>query len=65
MPTPESQHGSFTFGGRGFSFGIPIAYCANRPIADLNRDCRVNIYDFAIMASEWLSCGLEPQNACW
>lgn len=38
--------------------------CANSPTSDLDGDCRVTISDFAIMASEWLDCGLVPESAC-
>jgi T5SS/PEP-CTERM-associated repeat protein len=35
--------------------------CANPPRADLNGDCIVDLLDFAILASEWLTDGLtEP-----
>jgi len=38
-----------------------------RPYAsesDFNGDCKVNLGDFAEMASAWLDCGLYPQAAC-
>jgi len=35
------------------------------PDSDLNGDCRVDLKDFALMASEWLTCGLDIQEACW
>jgi hypothetical protein len=33
-------------------------FCATRPIGDLNVDCVVNMSDFAMMAADWLKCGL-------
>lgn len=38
--------------------------CPQYPMADLNKDCRVNISDFAIFAAQWLDCNLQPQSAC-
>ncbi len=38
--------------------------CVRPPSADLNGDCRVDIYDLAILAAEWLDCGWEPQELC-
>jgi hypothetical protein len=38
--------------------------CSNQPSADLNDDCIVDFKDFAILASEWLDCGLDPVDAC-
>jgi len=28
-------------------------------------DCYVNIYDVVALASDWLTCSLVPQSACW
>jgi hypothetical protein len=33
--------------------------CASRPFGDLNVDCVVNMADFAMMAANWLKCGLS------
>jgi hypothetical protein len=41
------------------------AKCVDRPRSDLNGDCKVDFGDFAVIASEWLDCGLDDQNACW
>ena len=38
--------------------------CARPPRGDLNRDCRVDFVDFAILASSWLDCGLMVQELC-
>lgn len=41
-----------------------ISYCVNYPTMDFNRDCKVDLIDFAEFASQWLTCNLEPQSAC-
>ncbi len=38
--------------------------CARPPRGDLNRDCRVDFVDFAILASSWLDCGLMVPELC-
>jgi hypothetical protein len=47
---------------------LVLAYepaCLQRPSMDFNGDCKVNIADFAVFASEWMICNLEPQEECW
>ncbi len=44
-------------------FYIPTT-CITPPQGDLNDDCKVDFQDLAIMAGEWLDCGLEPASAC-
>jgi DNA-binding beta-propeller fold protein YncE len=44
-----------------FTFEI---YCPKKPISDLNGDCKVNLLDFYIFASEWLACGCLPAKCC-
>ena len=39
-------------------------YCLNKPLSDLNGDCKVTFSDFAILASEWLDCGRCDQTTC-
>jgi PKD repeat protein len=39
-------------------------YCIRDIPGDLNHDCKVDSEDFAIMASHWLECNLDPQSAC-
>jgi len=39
-------------------------HCAFRPKMDGNGDCKVNIADFALLALEWLHCGLIPERYC-
>lgn len=34
--------------------------CLEYPMYDLNEDCRVDLYDFAILAQSWLECNLVP-----
>jgi len=40
-------------------------FCVNPPAADLDGDCRVNLIDLALLAGEWLNCGLNQQDKCW
>ena len=42
----------------------PTPYCLKYPNSDLNKDCKVDMVDFAIFVSEWLECGLEPESEC-
>ena len=37
----------------------PEFICTEYPTADVNRDCKVDFIDMAIMASQWLQCNLE------
>jgi len=41
-----------------------VAACMTKPAADNNNDCKVTLDDFAILAGQWLDCGLYPQSAC-
>ncbi len=41
------------------------ADCIDQPRSDLTGDCKVDFRDFALMASEWLTCGLDPSMQCW
>ncbi|MCE5339941.1 MAG: hypothetical protein LLF92_02265 [Planctomycetaceae bacterium] len=34
--------------------------CPKFPRADFNKDCKVNMIDFAVFAEEWLTCNLSP-----
>lgn len=42
----------------------PTGECTEYPASDANNDCKVNLLDFAVMVSEWLSCNLVPIEAC-
>ena len=41
----------------GYFEDIQPSGCVNKPIGDLNGDCKVDFKDFAKMASEWLDDG--------
>lgn len=41
------------------------AKCIDPPSMDTNDDCKIDIVDFAVFASEWLMCGLDDLSACW
>ena len=49
----------------GFEFRVASAVCTAPVIGDLNGNCKVDFTDFAIMASHWLDCNLDPPSACW
>jgi ELWxxDGT repeat protein len=44
---------------------VDAGACTKLAVSDLNGDCVVDFLDFAIMASEWLSCNLSPPDLCW
>lgn len=44
--------------------GPEIAFCTSRMAGDVNGDCEIDFEDFAVMASQWLECYLEPAEAC-
>jgi hypothetical protein len=51
----------------GFNYSLAIKYVCQYELAgDLNDDCRVNFYDFALMSANWLiDCNIDPNNpAC-
>jgi probable HAF family extracellular repeat protein len=50
--------------GQTEAFRAVLYTCVSPPTTDLNGDCKVDFQDFAIMAGEWLDCGLEPAAAC-
>lgn len=37
---------------------LPANPCVNQPTVDINDDCVVSILDFALLAEQWLDCGL-------
>ena len=42
------------------------AICMNKPQSDANNDCKTDMLDFAIMASEWMDCGYNYHpRFCW
>jgi hypothetical protein len=44
--------------------GTANAACLDRPLSDISGDCMSNIEDLALLASEWLECGLYPSSQC-
>ncbi|MBC8217960.1 MAG: hypothetical protein H8E73_05795 [Planctomycetes bacterium] len=44
--------------------GPQVARCRSRLPGDVNNDCQVDFAVFALMASHWLECHLEPADAC-
>jgi hypothetical protein len=50
----------FTPGEKGTIYQVYIPVCGDvlhpYPVGDLNRDCRVNLLDVAILAEHWLEC---------
>jgi len=44
--------------------GPEIALCTTGMAGDVNGDCKIDFEDYAIMASQWLECYLEPAQAC-
>ncbi len=56
----------------GYAYGYLTLYdgvipqdCISWPEGDINRDCKVNFNDFALMAGNWLDCNLDPPETCW
>ena len=39
-------------------------HCVAYPTMDFNKDCIVNLFDFAMFASQWMQCNLYPQSLC-
>jgi T5SS/PEP-CTERM-associated repeat protein len=39
--------------------------CPKYPLADINKDCTVDLTDFAILATQWLECNLVPDSYCF
>jgi len=53
------------FDNKKGSYNLLVTHdCPNRPESDINDDCIVNLQDVAILASEWLDCGLQSQADC-
>jgi ELWxxDGT repeat protein len=47
-----------------YQLSVTAGSCAEWASSDLNGDCIVNMQDFAIMASEWLTCHKIPAELC-
>jgi hypothetical protein len=55
------------FNGQSGTFEFSVTAdspCSEVLLSDLDGDCEVNLQDFAIMASEWLSCKKLPAELC-
>jgi hypothetical protein len=54
------------FDGREGSFQLVVdaGTCTEPVVSDLNGDCVVNLLDFSIMASEWMTCSKMPVDLC-
>jgi hypothetical protein len=64
IPSPNS---GFIAIAAGWEHSLAIKkVCQYKLTGDLNDDCRVNLYDFASMAANWLiDCNIDPSNpAC-
>jgi len=51
------------------NFNPGIYVCLERPELDITGpngvpDCKVDLYEFAEVAAEWLNCGLYPASNC-
>jgi len=44
---------------------VSAGACTQWVLSDINRDCKVDMQDFALMASEWLVCNMDPPELCW
>ncbi|MHC4113255.1 MAG: hypothetical protein ACYSUY_19455 [Planctomycetota bacterium] len=44
---------------------VRFAQCRDPIVGDIDLDCKVDFFDFAIMASRRLNCNLDPPEACW
>jgi hypothetical protein len=40
------------------------SFCPEKPLGDLNEDCRVDMLDLSLMAQNWLRCNLVPADLC-
>lgn len=56
---------AFRFGGSMIIQPETVPYCLLYNEMDFNRDCRVDIADFAEFASQWMTCNLYPQSYCF
>ena len=64
IPSPNSGFIAIT---AGWEHSLAIKkVCQYKLTGDLNDDCRVNLYDFALMSANWLiDCTIDPNNpAC-
>jgi hypothetical protein len=50
--------------GKLYAQGTGTTLCLKSIPNDLNGDCRVDLGDFALLASNWLKCNLAPESDC-
>lgn len=43
----------------------PIPFCTEYPDMDFDHNCKVDFLDFVEFISQWMTCNLEPESACW
>jgi hypothetical protein len=48
-----------------YELTVTAGACTEWAPADINYDCKVDFQDFALMASEWLTCNINPPELCW
>jgi beta propeller repeat protein len=46
-------------------YGAQVPKCLSPLQGDLNKDCKVDFTDFALLAANWLQCELDPPEVCW
>jgi ELWxxDGT repeat protein len=52
-------------GGMGnFQLQVTAGTCTQYSQGDINGDCKVDLKDFAIMASNWMACNIAPASNC-
>ncbi len=57
--------GAETYKGNLWGFETySIPYCEPSMPGDLNGDCKIDFYDFAPIADDWLECNLVPDSDC-
>ncbi len=44
---------------------VQVDICSITTPADINRDCKVDLLDFAALANAWLKCNLDSPNLCY
>ena len=46
-------------------FNPGTSFCIEKPVYDLNDDCKVDISDISVFAMLWLECGMIPTSGCF